>query len=648
MRIAVALLLLALPLSLSADTPLPLMSDLSGNSIFNLRVSEDLLVWQDEQAIQILNLADGSRKPPLDGDMAELARTGRGYALLYYGGEATHVRELDRSGNTVADTVLPLAGVVTAIAATQRRTLVVSRNGEAVFLDALVPFRVAPEGAYALTAAAGNDVFLISWFDGSNIAVARVSAEGVVSAPILLGGAAFNPFIASDGSSFLILWWTEAGELRGSVDGRQPFVVVQNTGVTYRAWWDGSEYIVLYDAAGVLYERRVSAGGAVGAARLMEGVEPMLVDAVQSRLAWVARDRCGGGDALMLRTGNAGGQPVSKGTPRQFSPALSRGTRIWAERSDRTRVYFGDGTLLSANGARNVAPVIDTSGPNALAVWTEDRYIAGDDCTRSLHGAIVTPQGSVLRTFRISDDVLGHAPPAVAWNGSHYAVVWERHSANVLVGLRIDADGNVLESPLTLTNTVKRDNYVIAFMERPSLEWDGAKFLLVWGNVYGTYTSWFPDPPPRLDVRRQYLLPYLTLRGLVEILDPAGTEPTASAGPERALIAWRLEEIRNVQLRIVTRESGSTVIQRDLGNVEGPLLSAPLGDDFVVVAGTGVFRVSDYAGVTPQAPLPQGAMPSDVHVEGESVYIAYTLNHRAYVRVLTTESRPGRRRSVGR
>ena len=45
MRIAVAFLLLAVAFSLSADTPLPLLNDLAGDMIWNLRVSEDLVVW---------------------------------------------------------------------------------------------------------------------------------------------------------------------------------------------------------------------------------------------------------------------------------------------------------------------------------------------------------------------------------------------------------------------------------------------------------------------------------------------------------------------------------------------------------------------------------------------------------------------------
>ncbi|HYK03338.1 MAG TPA: hypothetical protein VE974_16380 [Thermoanaerobaculia bacterium] len=648
MRIAVALLLLAVPLGIFADTPLPLLNDLSGNHVWNLRVAEDLVIWQDEQAIQILNIADGTRKSPIDADLYELANTRDGHALLYHTGEQPHVAELDRSGNILNDIGLPLQGVTTAIAATARRTLVVTRNGEAVFLDALVPFRAAPSPTWGLSAAASNDAFLIAWTYESKMWAARITAEGDVSSPMFLGPGVSNPTIASNGSSFLILWWTEEEELRGSLDAGSSFLVAQKSGPITGAYWDRGEYVVLYDRDGVLYETRLSAGGTVRATRVLEGVNPPTIDAIPARLAWVARDRCGRGDVVMLRIGESTPVPVSKGTPHQFGAWLSRNMRIWAERSERTRIYLGNGTLLSADAASNVNPVIDASGPNALALWTEDRYVAGDDCSRSLHAAVVTPQGAVLRTFRLSDDVLGHAPPAVAWNGSHYAVVWERRSANVLVGVRIDADGNVLDTPRTLTNTVARSTYVTALMDRPALVWDGERYVLVWGNVYSTYIPWYPDPPPRFDVRRQYLLHDLTLTGIVEILDPLGTEPTAAMGPERGLLAWHLAQIRNVQLRIVTRESGSTVIQRDLGNVEGTLLSAPLGDEFVVVVGTGVYRVSEYAGVTPQEPLPAGALPSDVEANGENVSIAYTLDNRAYVRVLTTESRPGRRRSVGR
>jgi hypothetical protein len=649
MRIAVAFLLLAVPLALVADTPLPLMNDLSGNTIWNLRVSEDLVIWQDQEAIQILHIASGERKPPIQADLYELARTRDGYALLYHTGEQPHVAELDRSGNVVNDIALPLQGVTTAIAATSQRTLVVARSGEAVFLDALVPFRVLPAPTNALAAAAGTDAFLVAWTAEQKMWTARIDAEGQVSAPVLLGAGSVQPTIASNGSSFLILWWTEGAILRGSLDGRSSFVVAHSSGAVTRAYWDGTDYVVVFDVREVLYETRVSAGGAVRSARVLEGVTASwAVDAVPSRLAWVARHRCERGDTLMLRAGDGAAVPVSKGTPHQFAASLSRGTRIWAERSDRTRLYFGNGTLLSADAAYNVNAVIDASGPNALVVWTDERFIAGPECIRSLQGAIVTQQGAVLRTFRISDDVLGHAPPAVAWNGSHYAVVWERHSANVLVGVRVDPDGNVLDTPRTLTDTVERSTYVTALMDRPALVWDGERYLLVWGNLYGTYTPWYPDPPGRYDVRRRSLLHDLTPIGVVEIVDPIGTEPTAVMGPERGLIAWHHAEIRGVQLRIVEREGGARIIQRAIANVEGPLLSAPLGDEFVVVVGTGVFRVSGYAGVTPQEPLPDGAIPTDVEVNGESVSIAYTLGTRAYVRELTTEARPGRRRSVGR
>lgn len=646
MRIAVALLCLALPVAAAADTPLPLMSELSGDSIFNLRVSQDLVIWQDEHEIQVVDIASGARRTPIEGDLYELTETRGGYALLYHTGEQPRVAELDRLGNVVDDIGLPLEGVTTAIAATAARTLVVTRNGEAVFLDALVPFRVAPSPTWGLSAGASNDAFLIAWTYEEQVWAAHVTSDGQASAPILLGRGNFNPTIASDGTSFLILWWSDTEELRGSIDGGPSFVVAPKAGIISRAWWDRSAWVVLYDLDGVLYETRVSGHGAVGAKQVVPGVSPMTMHAVPSRLAWVARDSCWRGDTLMLRVDDGPDVPVSKGAPHQFSPSLSGSTTIWAERADRTRVYVGNGSLLSADAARNVNPVLDTSGPNALALWTEDRDVGADECARSLHGAILTPDGTILRKFLISDDALGHARPAVAWNGSEYAVVWERHSANVLVGVRIDPQGDVLDPPRTLTNTVERGLYITAHMDQPSLVWDGHGYVLVWGNVYGTYTPFFPDPPPRLDVRRQYLRPDLSLSRLVEILDPHGVEPASSLGPERGLIAWRLYDIHNVQLRIVSRETGATIIQRDLGNVDGPLLSASLGDEFVVVAGTGVYRVSEYAGVTPQEPLPPGAFANDIEVIGEHVAIAYTLDRRAYIRVLTTAPRPGRRRSV--
>ncbi|HEX8619735.1 MAG TPA: hypothetical protein VF911_19290, partial [Thermoanaerobaculia bacterium] len=314
-------------------------------------------------------------------------------------------------------------------------------------------------------------------------------------------------------------------------------------------------------------------------------------------------------------------------------------------------LYLGNGTLLSEQLAYNAAPVIGDQGPNTLVVWTEDRAVAGaEECKRSLHGAIVTRQGGVLRSFTISQNVLGHARPAVAWNGSAYAVVWESASSNQLVGMLIDAQGHMLSTYATpLTESRARDPYVTAIMVEPNLAWDGSRFVLVWQRLYRTDIPFYPDAPAQYDVRRQYLSSMLTLQGVVEIRDSRGLEPTLATGPERTLIAWRYDGMRNVQIRIVTRETGATIVQRDLGDVDGPLLSAAVGDEFVLIAGTEVFHVSKQGGATAQEPLlPAGAVASDIQVEGERVSIAYTLAHRAYVRVINATGKPGRRRSVGR
>jgi hypothetical protein len=654
MRIIVALLLAAVPV-FAADIPFPLNGDLSGDMIYDVRVTNDLVLWSDQSGTHVLDVTHNALRPAIDGIVRNLAETQSGALLLYEGSETLRVAALDANGNIATDRELARRRTGGAIAANGDRALVFAYDGDAFLLDlggnlVRAPFRVTNTPAFSPAVAAAGDGFVVSWSHEWAVHTARVSRDGVVT-PGRLFDAQGGPSLASDGSAYLLLWHADGDKLYGSIDGGAPFTIATTTGMEARAFWNGREFVVLYewladfdDLNPKVFEARVEVNGTVQTLGRIPDVVAPFYDAAPALTAWISRNACLNGEALMLRVGDGAAVAISKGTPHQFSPALASTFALHAERSDRTRLYLGR-TLLSERAARNVAPVVSDGGAHTLVVWTEDR---GEFCERSLEAAIVSRDGAVLRKFTISHDVLGRQKTALAWTGTEYAVVWERATANQLLGATFDADGNRVVAPTPLTESRERGSYVTAVMFQPGVAWDGDELVLVWQRLFRTDIPFYTDPPAQFDVRRQYLTASLAPKGAAEVLDPIGLAPTLSIGADRGLIAWRLEGTSDVRLRVVTRATGTTVVQREVAGGGDPLLSAPFGDEFVLVTATQVLLVLRNGTTIAQEPLPAGAVPGDLRVERQQVSIAYTVGERAYVRVMTVEGTTGRRRAVRR
>lgn len=649
MRTALALLLAVLPLR-AADAPLPLRGTLSGEMIYGVRVTDDLVLWSDKDGTHVFDATNGIRRPTIDGILRDAAASSSGAMLLYEGSDSLRVATLDARGNVARETELDRRRTGGAIAVNGDRALVFAQGGDAFLLDSsgnvIRPsFRVTSQAFEPAVAAVGSG-FVVAWSLDWSIFTARVARDGAVRDIRTLAAAQGGVTVASDGRSSLVLWHGDRDKLYGSLDGGTPFVVATTLGFQSRAFWNGRELVVRYEWLDAYDDRtpsvREARVGTNGAVRQIDNelAGASSFDASPTLTAWVARHPCAAGDALMLRVRDGPPAAVSTGEPHQISAALGSTFTVHAERSDRTRLYLGE-TLLSEEAARNTGPVVNEDGPHALVLWWDDR---GDDCQRVLQAAIVSGDGSIRRRFTISHDVLGHQRPAVAWNGSAYAVVWERGSANQLLGATFDAEGNALTPPAAITESRPRGNYVTAIMYSPTLQWNGTSFVLVWHRHYSTDIPLYTDPPADYDVRRQSFAADLTPRGAAEVLERRGATPTWALGAEHGLIAWYARG--TVQVRIVTRATGATVVQRGIDGSDGPLLSAPLGDDFVVVAGTLVHRVSGSGGATALEALPAGAIANDVRTASGTVSIAYVLGERAYVRTVSVDAPPGRRRAV--
>ncbi len=133
-------------------------------------------------------------------------------------------------------------------------------------------------------------------------------------------------------------------------------------------------------------------------------------------------------------------------------------------------------------------PAIGCDGANSLVVWQD-----GSSGYADIHGARVTPQGTVLDT---ADIVIARATydqysPALAFDGANFLVAWNDNLGGDSVdisGVRVSPEGTVLDStPFVISHASNG-------IAPPALAFDGTNFFIAWsdhspadsdGTVYG-------------------------------------------------------------------------------------------------------------------------------------------------------------------
>lgn len=183
----------------------------------------------------------------------------------------------------------------------------------------------------------------------------------------------------------------------------------------------------------------------------------------------------------------------------QRSPAAaSNGTNylvLWqdtASGNDHIRVarVTESGVLVDTNGirissgaTRQFSGAVASDGTNYFVVWSDDRT------TNDFHiyGARVSAAGVVLdpQSIAITSPPGRQISPAVAWNGSHYLVVWDHYGDDGLsadiYGARVSATGVLLDTISIAINTATH------LQRHPAVASDGTNFLVVWhhSTVFG-------------------------------------------------------------------------------------------------------------------------------------------------------------------
>jgi len=131
----------------------------------------------------------------------------------------------------------------------------------------------------------------------------------------------------------------------------------------------------------------------------------------------------------------------------------------------------------AANDQRR--PDIVWDGTNYLVVWYDRRNGNWD-----IYGQRINTSGGLVGSnIPISTDGSSQYYPAVAWSGNQYLVVWRDYRGDYydIYGQRLDATGGLFGTNFVVSTAATDQDY-------PDLAWDGSHYLVVWHqDVSGYY-----------------------------------------------------------------------------------------------------------------------------------------------------------------
>ncbi|MCX6844808.1 MAG: hypothetical protein NTX53_21300 [candidate division WOR-3 bacterium] len=394
----------------------------------------------------------------------------------------------------------------------------------------------------------GTD-FLVVWEDYRNnpdtadVFGARVTPQGTVldTAGVVISQATnyqWDPALAFDGVNFLVTWddkrsgsWDIYGARvtrQGTVLEPAGIVISHAAGGRYLTGldFDGANFLVAWeDGRNVncddIYGARVTPQGTVldtAGIHISHGTYlgnfetfPVVGFNGANFLVLWQDSRSGDWDVYGKRVSPQGtvldsvSIAISTAANWQWSPALaSDGTDflvVWQDRRSETNwdIYGArvtpQGTVLDPAGFvisqaadDQHCPALGFDGANFLVVWGDGRN--GTD--RNIHGARVTPQGTVLEPggFVISQAAGYQDCPAVGFDGANFLVVWQDGSNGTdldIYGARVTPQGTVLD-PAGF-----HISHAANGQESPAVGAAGANFVVAWedyrsdeyGDIYG-------------------------------------------------------------------------------------------------------------------------------------------------------------------
>jgi MYXO-CTERM domain-containing protein len=287
---------------------------------------------------------------------------------------------------------------------------------------------------------------------------------------------------------------------------------------------------------------------------------------------------------------------ISDATASQTDPAVaSNGTDylvVWDDdRGDFSHIYgtrvLADGTVTDANGVqlttgptRRGEPDLASDGSDYLVVWVD--FFEDYQADSNLYGTRIS--GSDGQPLDRDDEIViseasdYQSNPAVASNGTNYAVVWDdtRDTGSLsdrdVFATRIDADGNVLDGSGVLIARENRAQWT------PDVASDGTDFMIVWqdrrtGNDEDIYAARFGSDGSLLDS---------TAIVLADTDGRNDNDPRIAFDGSEYVVTWEFDP----NVAAPTRTSRALSMQTD-GTLSDPVNGEQIGEGFApVVAST--------------------------------------------------------------
>jgi hypothetical protein len=276
-------------------------------------------------------------------------------------------------------------------------------------------------------------------------------------------------------------------------------VLASDSSPANAAAWDGGAFVVAFAGRVV----RIALDGTLLDPPRSNDAEPPIETIASNGRATVAvrGETCACAPCNNLHIGPLGGVAnIPFGAPEMSSNtywaaiAATEETAVVAYRDSgvlpRVRIAFLPSrgpsiTVPSSTGVQSL-PAIATDGKTFLVVWND----RNPKCKRQVRAAVMDAEGRFGPTVFLSneDEVAGSAP-AVAWNGSEYAVVWRHGSKQQLAGIRVSRSGEPIGAPANVTALMPSE--VFDF----SIAWTGGGYVI---GFRTDYTFWIARIGPDL------------------------------------------------------------------------------------------------------------------------------------------------------
>jgi len=132
-------------------------------------------------------------------------------------------------------------------------------------------------------------------------------------------------------------------------------------------------------------------------------------------------------------------------------------------------------TISSMNpNSYNYFPAVASDGTNFLIVWSQFNLNSN---LNYIQAALVTPEGQVLKEFKLVNSPGEQGVPTVAFDGTNYLVAWQdtRNSSDAdIYGTRVKSDGTVLDPAGIPITTAPGLQWA------PQITYSGGKYMVVW------------------------------------------------------------------------------------------------------------------------------------------------------------------------